>query len=273
VGRYCHICGQDLLAGRGHNLREIANDSLGTIFAWDNKVFRTLWYLVAFPGRLTQEFYAGRIVRYVYPSKLFWFITIVFFALLLGLGQFDDLEKTEEQAATSEQAASEQVETTEQTPPVEVVGSVDESGGMTASLNVDDGLFDDGKALDTLAVWAPYFVLLLMPVFAFLMWLFFRRRDHPYSDYLVFSLHVNSFVFLSLSLLVVIKAIFPTLEDIGGWFVLWIPAIYLAFATRRVYRPRVAPMIFKILLLGFIYLLLMITLAAIFIMIFAVFIK
>ena len=90
VGRYCHVCGQDMFAGRTHRLLELLDDSLGNIFAWDNKVFRTLWNLIAFPGRLTREFYAGRIIRYVFPSKLLWFITIIFFALLWSTAKIGD---------------------------------------------------------------------------------------------------------------------------------------------------------------------------------------
>jgi hypothetical protein len=293
VGRYCHICGQDLLAGRAHNLLEIINDSLGNIFAWDNKAFRTLWNLIAFPGRLTKEFYAGRIVRYVYPSKLFWFITIVFFALLFGLGNFDDSDKTKNPASTEQIEQTEQAAATEQTGqtaeagrtertgeagPINVTGSIGENGRLAASVDLDDGLFKDGEVMKLLSTWAPYLVLVLVPVFGLLMWLFFRRRNYPYSDYLVFSLHFNSFVFLLFSVWVVgnaaLKALFPRIElDLTGWFVIWIPAIYLAVATRRVFRPRVVPMIFKIMLLGMVYFFIMLVVLILFLIFIFVFIK
>jgi hypothetical protein len=93
VGRYCHVCGQDVFAGTNHRLREFFTNSFNVIFAWDSKIFRTLWALTAFPGRLTKEYLDGRITRYVHPSKLFWFMTIVFFALLLSQIKVDDAEK------------------------------------------------------------------------------------------------------------------------------------------------------------------------------------
>jgi hypothetical protein len=281
VGRFCHVCGQDLMAGQAHNLLEIINDSLGNIFAWDNKVFRTLWYLIAYPGRLTKEFYAGRIVRYVYPSKLFWFITIVFFALFLNLGGFDThlkTDPTDPTEQTEQTEPTEQTEQPEQTGPEEVIGkSVGESGQI--SISVGDSVFREGEVMTLLSTWAPYLVLLLVPVFGLLMWLFFRRRNYPYSDYLVFALHFNSFVFLLLSVGVAgeatLKALFPTIGNIGfdGWFLLWIPAIYLAIATRRVFRPRVVPMLFKIMLLGLVYLMMMFMVLALFFIIIIVFIK
>ncbi len=264
VGRWCHACGQDLFAGTNHRLREIVGNSLGTVFALDNKVFRTLWYLVAYPGRLTNEFYAGRIVRYVFPSKLFWFIAVIFFALLLGISKIDPGDIAES-ATDATSPATEQV-----------------SSGI--NLNLPEGDIGDSlegalatsagrrKFMDWFTSALPYMTLLLMPVFALLVWLFFKRRDRSYSDYLVFSLHFNSFVFLLLSIWLVVSKIFP---DLGReeWFFLWMPAIYLGFALRRVYRPRIVPMILKIGLLGLIYVIILLSILILSFIILAAFIN
>lgn len=226
VGRYCHACGQDLFAGTNHRLYEIVNDTLGTLFALDGKVFRTLWYLVAFPGRLTKEFYAGRIVRYVYPSKLFWFITIIFFALLWSQADFgDDAAVTIRNLGQKEMAGNGELSTKE-------------------------------EMRDYFTAMSPYIVLMLVPVFALLVWGFWPRRERTYSDYLVFSFHINSFIYLLFSTGLVVVKIFPDFDG-GGWFLFWCPLVYFAIALWKVYRPRIIPMILKIWLFGLAYLILM----------------
>jgi hypothetical protein len=76
-------------------------------------------------------------------------------------------------------------------------------------------------------------VLLLVPVFAFFVRLFFWRREYSYGDYLVFSFHFNSFVFLLFTLGVVWEEIiFPGTDVVMVLFVTQI--LYLGVALRRV---------------------------------------
>ncbi len=225
VGRYCHICGQDLFAGRTHRLREIVGDSLATIFALDGKILRTLWYLIAFPGRLTKEFYAGRIVRYVYPSKLFWFITIIFFAMLWSMTNIGKERSTADNVPPADSAAvniqigiappgADTIPAMDETtPPVE--HHPERAEGIPDTKNGE--IIDRKDLLNYLSTLSPYMTLLLMPIFALLVMLFFWRRERSYSDYLVFALHFNSFVFLLFAAGVVLGKIFPD-TDGGEWF-------------------------------------------------------
>jgi len=88
IARYCHNCGQDFYAGNEKTVGEIFYNTVDTVFAWDNKILKTLKLLLFFPGKLTKEFFSGRVVQYVYPAKLFWFITILFFAAINIEGKF-----------------------------------------------------------------------------------------------------------------------------------------------------------------------------------------
>ncbi|MDR2911682.1 MAG: DUF3667 domain-containing protein [Alistipes sp.] len=312
VGRYCHICGQEITAGTNHRMREIVGVSFDTILAWDNKVFTTLWYLIAFPGRLTTEFYAGRIVRYVFPAKLFWFISIVFFALTLSGIDFDGESEGEtpkedavveavvaelaDASVTKETVAGEVESVTKETVAEEVAEDgklLTDIAGVTIRGDVEEGEEGEGakfsvrfdnaisdldssdmrQVQDFFVAWAPYFALLLVPVFALLVMLFFWRREHAYSHYLVFSLHYNSFVFLMLTLMTVMLKIFPdekVSDALTPWFAFWLPVIYLGFALRRVFRPRVGSMIFRIFMMGFLYFLMLLVMAVIFIVIFVI---
>lgn len=48
------------------------------------------------------------------------------------------------------------------------------------------------------------------------------------------------------------------------WFFLAIPAVYLCAALRNVFRPRIVPLIFKVLLLGIVYTILMLVVLVLF---------
>lgn len=278
LGRWCHNCGQDLFAGRNHKLREIVGNSLGTIFALDNKVLRTLWYLVALPGRLTNEFYAGRIVRYVFPSKLFWFITIIFFALVWSTANVGIAPPATQGAA----ADSTRTGIVAGVPAAESTGAEDWNGVKIEAppgsgtgewfVNANGQKVGREEFMDFFSSCSPYMMLALIPVFALLVMLFFWRRERSYSDYLVFALHFHSFFFLLLTLGLIFGKIFPDVEG-GEWILLCIPPIWLGIALRSVLHARIVPMIFKILLLGFVYLILMAVTLALFVIVFLVFIK
>ena len=57
-------------------------DFFDNAFCWDNKLLRTLGPLLRRPGWLTQEFMAGRRVRYVHPLRLFLFTSAVCLTLI-----------------------------------------------------------------------------------------------------------------------------------------------------------------------------------------------
>lgn len=81
AGPYCGQCGQHV-ADYHRSLWRFIQDFLDNSFCWDNKFLRTVEPLVRQPGFLTQEFMAGRRVRYVHPLRLFLFTSAVSLALI-----------------------------------------------------------------------------------------------------------------------------------------------------------------------------------------------
>ena len=84
VGRYCHDCGQDLLAGIGQPILKLIAQVLDNVFALEGKTPRTLVSLLFRPGFLSNQYQIGKIAHYVHPVKLFWMSTLIFFALLIS---------------------------------------------------------------------------------------------------------------------------------------------------------------------------------------------
>ncbi|MDR1098247.1 MAG: DUF3667 domain-containing protein, partial [Tannerella sp.] len=204
-GRYCHCCGQDLFKGTKRTVGSLVFHAVENVFSIDNRLLISMKCLLFRPGKLTKEYINGRIVRYVHPSKLFWFISIVFFLLLT----------TRITTENSSSGTKETAETVAGIPP-ETSGAADILAGSInrrspalrqhAGLSGDaadrksatktDKLEDkviqtnsDGMFIRNLLRYAPYVSFLLIPFFAFLLNLFFRRRELFYADHLVFALH------------------------------------------------------------------------------------
>jgi len=90
LGGYCHACGQPV-KGLVRHFSSLVGDVLDSVFDWDSRTPRTLWPLLARPGALSLEYFAGRRVRYVSPFRLFFFIAIVaFFVGRLAISFGDD---------------------------------------------------------------------------------------------------------------------------------------------------------------------------------------
>jgi Protein of unknown function (DUF3667) len=80
-GKYCSICGQPAIDYR-RSFRYVIVDVLDSFLNWDSKVFATIGWLIARPWRLTNEFLAGRRVRYLHPLRLYLLASILFFIVV-----------------------------------------------------------------------------------------------------------------------------------------------------------------------------------------------
>ena len=78
TGHYCAQCGQAAVDYR-RSFRHVVADVLDSFLNWDSKFFTTIALLILKPWRLTNEFLAGKRVRYVNPLRLYLLASILFF--------------------------------------------------------------------------------------------------------------------------------------------------------------------------------------------------
>src|ERR1700756_1653310 len=77
-GHWCGQCGQPAIEYR-RSFRYVVADLLNEFLNWDSKFFTTIALLILKPWRLTNEFLAGKRVRYVNPLRLYLLASILFF--------------------------------------------------------------------------------------------------------------------------------------------------------------------------------------------------
>ncbi|MCL2682860.1 MAG: DUF3667 domain-containing protein [Bacteroidales bacterium] len=269
VGRYCHVCGQDLLAGEGLSFFKLIGNFLENAFALNNKTPITLGFLMVRPGFLSIEYRKGRIKRYVHPVKLLWISTLVFFALLISRADFGGSEKnkTEVDVADAQQMAIDAIsDSVAKQKAMQIMNVVPDSlftdipttqeTSKQKKTTVEDSKEIEEKMLTYLSRYAPYAAFLFIPVFALLLMVFFWRSKFYYVYHLVFAMHFHVFLWVFCAFFLVLFWIFPNLE-FPGWltFLLWIiPSVYLSIAFHRFYLNQTRwRAIWKSIVISFLY--------------------
>jgi hypothetical protein len=110
-------------------------------------------------------------------------------------------------------------------------------------------------------------MLACIPLFAWVLKLLYIRRRIFYIDHLVYALHIHTFVYIGIILIVLatigLHRVIP--GSIAGWIValLWIAfTVQILLSIRRVYRQGWFISIFKFLFGGFVYLIVLVAAVA-----------
>ena len=82
--KYCPNCGQEN-ADKRISLKLLLKDSFETAFNFESRFFQTIPYFLFFPGKLTNEFLAGKRVRYMHPFKIYLLSSLLFFFVAIQL--------------------------------------------------------------------------------------------------------------------------------------------------------------------------------------------
>src|SRR6202000_1478750 len=96
-GHYCHVCGQENLQIK-ESFGHMMNHAISDYFHFDHQFFHTLKPLLFQPGKLTNEYMAGRRAQYLHPVKMYIFISLIYFILLAKSNhnpiQIEDVDQT-----------------------------------------------------------------------------------------------------------------------------------------------------------------------------------
>lgn len=273
TGKHCEQCGQS--AGvHVLSMREVAGDVTHSLLHLDSRVWRTLRLLVRQPGELTREFIAGRHQRYLPPFRLYFAISILFFALSALLPGFslvrmdssgneaippiviegrdqvtaraqsalDELpaEMRKELAAAGvdanaiEKAAADTEPCTVNLPRIFGVDWNDPLRRACLKIRADGG----AQLAERFAATAPKLMFLFLPLMAAVALLFYRRPRRLYAEHLVLFLHNHAFTFLLILVTQIVSAItllkLPFIGVLG--FINFLLFLYLFYYIYRSMR-------------------------------------
>jgi hypothetical protein len=278
-GDYCHICGQANTHYHA-SLSQVIFDFLSEFVEFDSKFFRSFRPLLLKPGFLTREFNMGRRSSYISPFRLYIFISILFFFVIMTVGQ-DGIVVGELEEATNEideVLSNEELTEEDRKDLVEFQSMVRQFlGTEEMDPELKDNLINfEGEELENSDSWLirrlkekeeqidkmdavefqrklasefknnfPKIMFLLLPVFAIILKVLYARRKIYYVEHLIFSFHFHTFVFIVL--------LISTLISYAENLFLLVILIYLFIAMREVYRQSIVKTVVKYGLLLFSY--------------------
>ena len=312
IGPHCAQCGQAAIDYR-RSFRHVIVDVLDSFLNWDSKFFATLGLLIVKPWRLTNDFLAGKRVRYLHPLRLYLLASILFFFVVnysargIRLQPGNIPEKDRAKVAAEIQKKRERIEkdlekenlSSEERQKAEEVldalsnpsptATASATASPTASASAAPGespveskqqrtygavgdrpflVFDEneksstpfekwletrakekmgehgtkmGLFITTLFSNLPYMMLCCIPLFAFVLKVLYVRRRIFYIDHLIYALHVHTFFYTAVMLIVLVtmglNRVIP--GTFAGWVIaaLWITFLIQIFLSiRYVYR-------------------------------------
>ncbi|MBV8035265.1 DUF3667 domain-containing protein [Roseateles sp.] len=230
--RYCGHCGQETDL-HPPSVREMVTEYLGHYVAFDGPLLRTLWALIALPGRLTNAYFHGARRRYVLPLRVYLSASFIFFVgwTLLPQAPTQPVDGGPAAAASAaEPGRPQRVRVRPDMTPGQAAAVAEAMAGgasagdalkartrtrigdcdTTRPENCGNGkrwllsVLDKGQSM-TVEQWkrragalAPYAMLAMQPIFAALLLLTFAGSGRRYAEHFVFSLHSHSLWFLAL---------------------------------------------------------------------------
>lgn len=225
TGPYCAQCGQHAHVS-ARALGALLHDGWHVLTHLDGRLWRTLYALVAQPGRLTVEYFLDHRERYLPPVRLYLILSLVFFA-------FVNIDAGRIMAGGPAAAAA----------PTEAAGCQQIAGADTVARwlrNVCQRVADDNGAslLAAMRKNVPRMMFVFLPVLAAVLKLLYWRPRRLYVEHLVFFLHSHAAMFIAILAMLLadwLSSAVPAVDELLG-LVLLALTLYIPWYLYRAMR-------------------------------------
>lgn len=227
-GNFCSACGQ---ATTLHvpSAREFLHEFVAHYVALEGKLWRTLALLLFRPGALSNEYIAGRRVRYVEPLRVYLTFSILFFAILKFSSPEVFLSVHGQQAQVSAHGPRQIPENKTSAMQVSILGQTPTLPRQWQDFEQLPTAEKQKLVVDSFFHYAPYAMFCLMPLFALFLKILYLGSGRRYGEHFLFALHTNAFAFITMALMTLIPIDLVRLV-LGAWLL-----AYLPWAMWRVY--------------------------------------
>lgn len=180
AGAFCSACGEHIIK-RDYSTWHFIKRSFGQLTSLDSKVYRSYWLLLTKPGFLSGAYLAGARRPYMRPIQLFLIANLVYF-LVQPVTMFNTFNNTLS-SHMNRQVYSERAGLAER---------------VSREVDARDVSFEQYEALfnQKSTTYAKSFILIIVPLFAVLLFAAFGRARRHYVEHLVFSMHFVAFLLL-----------------------------------------------------------------------------
>jgi hypothetical protein len=230
-GKYCAKCGEQIQLRPDYSFRGLIGETLNVVANLESNIFRSFAFLIAKPGLLTVEYFAGRRKRHLKPLQLFIFCNVIFFFVQAFAG-FNSMRT-----------------------PLQV-HLYRMPYGRFARYKVGNELQKTGMSYtdyetrfnSNIETQAKTLIFLMIPMFAAGLALIYLGQKEYFVKHIVFATHFFAFYLLLLSLFyLVLEVTAKIIASLGGSprslftdlfvtvIVLSVSFVYLLLAGRRAY--------------------------------------
>lgn len=229
-GTFCHQCGQKNLPRR-QGIGDLLVNFISSFYSFESKFFKTFGFLLFRPGRMINDYNAGKRESYYHPARMYVFLSFIFFLVLSFMPDEDKIDLRENGKELTREEKKQVLDsvkiqldsmkigldtvnwsnydpnTIEEYDSIENLKPEKSRDGAVEryftkkfiKLKQENG--DNEKALwrrflESFLDNIPKMIFLLLPIFALILKLLYIRRDFYYSEHLVFSVIIYDFMYL-----------------------------------------------------------------------------
>nr|WP_319399371.1 DUF3667 domain-containing protein [uncultured Carboxylicivirga sp.] len=288
-GQYCPNCGQHIKEIE-RPIRFMIVDFMGTVISFDTRLIKTLVAILFKPGKLTQDFLDGKRARYMPPFRFYVFISFIMFLLISTITNKniapsffqsnDDSDKISLNDSITVDKDSillevnknlkETLDSSEYSAiPINLTNtdSIKESSEDFVDKMTDFSDDDIDKYKSTaklieehpeiftakLFQYTSWSLFLIMPIFAFLLWIVFFKSKSLYIGHLIFALNIHSFLFTLTAIITGIALIFPNHSTSWAGYLYLLAPLYQTIGAKRLYKRSWPGSFFRLTLVWFLY--------------------
>lgn len=233
--KFCPECGQANIELRD-SFVHIVGHFISDYLHYDSKFFKGLLPLFTRPGYLTRQYLEGKRVSNIHPLRLFFFCTI-FMVLISNLYYHKFEESIGGEIITQEKvspADSTQVSPQKKPFGIRITTTDDGAKGKKTPQQM---MQDARTGLSEFFHNLKYISFFLLPVYALIFKLFYVRRKTYYVDHLIYTIHLQSFVYILVSvLLALLLWVAPGWRGYTSAPLIAVICAYVAISLRHVHE-------------------------------------
>lgn len=215
--KFCPNCGQENTDSR-KTFHHLFIHFFEDLTHYENAFWRTIKNLLFKPSSLTKEYLSGKRLSYLAPVRLYIFISFITFLLITLFPS-----NVNEKIVKSEKALNEEISKNDATvnkktdkryfhfKTMKEIDSIQKYGKENEKLNASSYWFSEKaihvtekytkkeiyeKFIESFVHNLPKILFIIMPFFAFFLWLFHSKKKWYYFDHGIFTLHYFSFLLL-----------------------------------------------------------------------------
>lgn len=220
--KFCPNCGQENTDSR-KTFHHLFIHFFEDLTHYENAFWKTIKNLLFKPSTLTREYLSGKRLSYLAPVRLYIFISFITFLMLAlfpsRIGE--EMDKKEKQISSKfENTKGKKIKTFNSDTHFDLKPAKEIDSTQKLS-DLEYWLYEKAvhvtekntkkeiivKFIESFTHNIPKILFIIMPFFAFFLWLFHNKKKWYYFDHGIFTLHYFSFLLLMFLILFVIQKI------------------------------------------------------------------